>query len=127
MCAKARKEPRYKILGRVEASELSALPGMLIDISLSGCKFHYTVPVAVDLENDYSLTIKVSDNNSSSDLNLICHPVWVCEDSGETDMGMQILHSPDTDKLKEFVDSLNRSEYGDGSESQIVDNSCQFI
>ena len=109
MRAKARQEPRYKILGRALCQEISALPGSLIDISVGGCKIFYSVPVSIHLEDDYTLTIQVADS-STGDLTLICHPAWVNEDSGQTIIGMNILRSPDSEQLHIFVESLKNKE-----------------
>ena len=114
-------------MGRAMCQEISALPGNLIDISARGCKIFYSVPVTLHLEDDYTLTIQVSDS-STGELTLICHPAWVNEDSGQTIIGMNILRSPDSDQLKAFVDSLQSKSQGDqDSQSQIVDSQCQFI
>lgn len=127
MRAKSRQDPRFKVLGRAICQEISALPGNLIDISARGCKIFYSVPVTLHLEDDYTLTIQVSDS-STGELTLICHPAWVNEDSGQTIIGMNILRSPDSDQLKAFVDSLQSKSQGDqDSQSQIVDSQCQFI
>lgn len=128
MCAKTRKFTRYDVLGRVESEELSALPGTLIDISSQGCKLHYANPVAVNLENDYTINVKFTDAGCPKPLTLICHPVWVSEDSGSTDIGMTFLHSPDTDSLKEYIKYLHLDSQSTGSvEDQIVDEPCQFV
>lgn len=127
MRAKERQEPRYKILGRALCQEISALPGSLIDISASGCKIFYSVPVSIHLEDDYTLTIQVADN-SIGDLTLICHPAWVNEDSGQTFLGMTILRSPDSEQLRTFIQSLKtQSDDDQNDQSQIVDSQCQFI
>lgn len=103
------------------------MPGNLIDISARGCKIFYSVPVSIHLEDDYTLTIQVADN-STGDLTLICHPVWVNEDSGQTFLGMTILRSPDSEQLRAFVESLkSKNESDQDSKSQIVDSQCQFI
>ncbi|MEE3409856.1 MAG: PilZ domain-containing protein [Treponema sp.] len=127
MRAKSRQDPRFEVLGRVQCQEISALPGNLIDISAHGCKIFYSVPVTIHLEDDYTLLIQVADS-STSDFTLICHPVWVNEDSGQTVLGMTILRSPDSERLKAFVESLeSKSGKEEGGQSQIVDSQCQFI
>lgn len=127
MCAKSRQDPRYEVLGRVQCQEISALPGNLIDISAHGCKIFYSVPVTIHLEDDYTLLVQVADS-STSDFTLICHPAWANEDSGKTILGMTILRSPDSERLKTFVESLeNKKENEKSDQSQIVDSQCQFI
>ncbi len=103
------------------------MPGSLIDISANGCKIFYSVPVTIHLEDDYTLVVQLADS-AIGDLTLICHPAWVNEDSGQTVVGMSILRSPDSQSLKDFVESLkDKSQDDDGDQSQIVDSQCQFI
>ena len=128
MCAKSRKAVRYEILGRVESEELSAFPGKLLDISTHGCKIHYSNPVVVALENEYTVKIKFTDRDLPETLTMICQPVWACEDNGSTDIGLKFLHSPDTDTLLRYITILHiDSQDAGGVESQIVENECQFI
>ena len=61
-------------------------------------------------------------------ITLICRPVWVSEDSGATDIGMQFLHSPDTDVLNRYIKVLYKdSQHPEDISNQIVENECQFI
>lgn len=127
MCAKTRQDPRFEVLGRVQCQEISALPGSLIDLSLHGCKIFYNVPVTLHLEDDYSLLLQAADS-SVGDLTLICHPVWVNEDSGNTILGMEVLRSPDSDKLNAFIERLEKRNKAElNAKSQIVETQCQFI
>ena len=52
-----RLHTRYEEIGRITAPEICALPGILDDISLTGCKVHYSFPVVVDLENEYDVKL----------------------------------------------------------------------
>lgn len=128
MCAKARKAVRYDVLGRVESEELSTFPGTLLDISSNGCKIHYSNPVAVSLETEYTVKVKFTDHSITEPLVLICQPVWACEDSGSTDIGMKFLHSPDTDTLLKYIKILHKDSQNTGDvKNQIVESECQFI
>ncbi|WP_318659141.1 PilZ domain-containing protein [Treponema sp.] len=128
MCAKTRRDARYEILGRVESEELSTFPGTLLDLSVHGCKIHYSNPVAVMLENEYTVKITFTEQSLSEPITLICRPVWVSEDSGATDIGMQFLHSPDTDVLNRYIKVLYKdSQHPEDISNQIVENECQFI
>ena len=101
-----RLHTRYEEIGRVTAPELCALPGILDDISLTGCKVHYSFPVVVDLENDYEVKLSPLHGSNSSPLNLICTPQWVKEQDGNTYIGFLIQYSPDAHKLEEFIKHL---------------------
>lgn len=101
-----RQHTRYEEIGRVLAPELCALPGVLDDISVSGCKIHYSFPITVDLENEYDIKLSPLHHGEQSPLNLICHPQWVQESEENTYIGLKILYSPDANRLKDFIQQL---------------------
>ena len=101
-----RLHTRYEEIGRVTAPELCALPAVLDDISLSGCKIHYSFPVVVDLENEYDVQISPLHSSINVPLNLICTPQWVKEQEGNTYIGFKIQYSPDANKLSAFITQL---------------------
>lgn len=106
MVQENRRHTRYDEIGRITAPEICALPGILDDISLTGCKAHYSFPVIVDLENEYEVKISPLHSENCSPLNLICTPQWVKEQSGNTYIGFQINYSPDAHKLETFIKLL---------------------
>lgn len=97
---------RYPEIGRVVAPELCALPGILDNISYTGCKIHFPVSVVVDLEAEYMIKISLSRSVEDAPLQLMCKPMWVTENQGVTQVGLQILYSPDDARLREFVSYL---------------------
>lgn len=101
-----RLHTRYEEIGRISAPEICALPGILDDISLNGCKAHYSFPVVVDLENEYEVKISPLHGSNNSPLNLICTPQWVNELEGNTYIGFKINYSPDAHKLESFIKHL---------------------
>lgn len=122
-----RRNPRFEVLGRVHCKELSPLSGSLVDVSLHGCKIFYNLPVTVRLEDEYEISLQISDSEDDS-ITLICCPVWVNEDSGKTAMGMSVLRSPDSEKFAKYVSRLDKN-FGDEkkSQNQIVDSQCQLL
>lgn len=102
-----RQHTRYEEIGRVNAPELCALPGVLDDISSSGCKVHYSFPVTVDLEAEYDVRLSPLHHADQAPLNLICQPQWVQESEGNTYIGFKILYSPDANRLKDFIKQLD--------------------
>ena len=101
-----RLHTRYEEIGRISAPEICALPGILDDISLEGCKIHYSFPVVVDLENEYDVKISPLHGTNGTPLNLICTPQWVKEQEGNTFIGFKINYSPDAHKLEDFIKHL---------------------
>lgn len=101
-----RQQPRFNEIGRIFSQEICALPGILDDISVSGCKVHYTFPVVVDLENEYDMEILPSSTADLTPLKLKCLPQWVKEQDGNTYIGFKVLYSPDANRLNDFISHL---------------------
>lgn len=99
---------RYKELGRVIAEELCPLAGILSDISAEGCKVHFPAIVVANLENEYELKITPSHNLNESPLKLLCSPKWVLESENSTDIGFNILYSPDALRLSKLIENLQK-------------------
>ena len=97
-----RKEERFYEFGRVEAGQISVLPGVLDDISETGCRVHFTNPVDVDMENDYTLLIRLARGKS---------------DGSKTDIGFSFLRSPDTPEL---INCINCFKSDSGSDETIA-------
>lgn len=123
-----RKADRFDDFGRVDAAELCQLPGVLEDISFSGCKVRFPISVMVDLDNDYTLKIRPSRKSDSSPLVLLCHPQWIRNLDVETVIGFEILRSPDTARLNAYIQLLvDEKEDYENSDNFINESSCQYI
>ena len=101
-----RLHPRYPEIGRIIAPDLCTLPGILDNISFTGCKIHLPVYGVVDLEAEYMIKVSLSRSFEESPLQLMCKPMWVKENQGNTQIGLQILYSPDDARLREFISYL---------------------
>lgn len=106
MAEENRQHIRYEEIGRITAPEICALPGVLDDISASGCKIHYSFPIVIDLDNEYEVKISPLHQGDQNPLNLICIPQWVKEQDGNTFIGLKILYSPDANRLNSFITHL---------------------
>lgn len=116
-----RQNHRYPEIGRIVAPELCALPGILDNISLTGCKIHFPVSVVVDLETEYMIKVTLTRSLEDAPLQLMCKPMWVTEDKGNTQIGLKILYSPDDARLREFVAFLQEmGEDDDDDDSDIL-------
>ena len=94
-----RTEERFLECGRVEINALCILPGVLDDISITGCKVRFSVPVQVDMEGEYTLRLYL-DNMS---MELLARPQWHTESRGGSGIGFYFLRSKDTPLLTEFI------------------------
>ena len=124
-----RGEERYTGIGRVECEQISALPGVLDDISLSGCKVHFPFPANLDRENEYTLFIHLSRSDFPDKLQLLCRPQWVVENEAEcqTEIGFSFLRSPDSPELARFIESLKQKKESDDITSLIIQDDTDFI
>ena len=111
-----RKDIRFEDFGRVECSEVSPMAGILNDISYTGCKVHYDVPVALNMENDYEISIKLPRITGGT-FQLIVHPRWInTQEDGSCDIGFNFLPSPDRAKLESYVNNLIKDRDSDNLE-----------
>ncbi|MCQ2591437.1 MAG: PilZ domain-containing protein [Treponema sp.] len=98
-----RQSTRFSEMGKVIATELCSLAGILDNISLEGCKVHFPIPVVADLDSEYMLKITLSRNFDEPPLQLLCKPMWVSEENGTTQIGFSFLFSPDVARLRDFI------------------------
>ena len=66
-----RREERYVEIGRVDAPDICLFSGVLIDISLSGCKVRFPMNLEIDEEGDYELKIQSARKDFSVPFSLI--------------------------------------------------------
>ncbi|MCQ2240753.1 hypothetical protein [Treponema sp.] len=124
-----RGEERYSEIGRVECEQISALPGVLDDISISGCRVHFPFPVDVNEENEYTMFIQLSRAEFPDKLQLLCSPQWYAENEKDcqTEIGFSFLRSPDSPELARFIESLKRKEKSDDITSLIIQDDTDFV
>ena len=115
-----RQHPRYPEIGRINCPEICALPGILDNISFTGCKIHFPVSVVVDLDAEYMIKVSLSRSPEEPPLQLMCKPMWVKENQGNTQIGLQILYSPDDSRLREFIAYLQEMGEDDDDFTDIL-------
>ncbi|MBR1911184.1 MAG: PilZ domain-containing protein [Treponema sp.] len=109
MSRNQRRDERYEYYGCVTSHKICSLPGRLEDISLSGCRVRFPIPVSMDMDNDYTVNIKLFNNESASTLPVLCHPEWNKQEDGQTEIGFSFLQSLNTHKLESYVRHLQES------------------
>ncbi|MCI5829681.1 MAG: hypothetical protein UHY90_03270 [Treponema sp.] len=124
-----RGETRYAEIGRVDCEQISALPGVMDDISIAGCKVHFPFPVNVDEEREYTVFIQLSRPDFPDKLQMLCRPEWIYEkkDECQTEIGFSFLRSPDSPELARFIDTLKQKEESDDIKSLIIEDDADFI
>lgn len=115
MTEENRVAERFDDMGKVNCPDLCALAGNLINISKTGLKVRFPVPVSVDLEaqNEYEMKITLAKKIGEAPLSLVCVPQWVSEVQHETEIGFKALYSPDQNRYMNYVTELADSEKDD--------------
>ncbi len=126
MTKEHRQDERFEDCGHVEANAICALPGVLDDISISGCKVHFPVPVHLDMDNDYNLKITLPETENRVPLRLLCRPQWKRMHDTATEIGFRFLMSPDTSNLKKYICSRRISE-NDSVYNMIINTQPVFV
>ncbi|MBQ3826216.1 MAG: PilZ domain-containing protein [Spirochaetaceae bacterium] len=125
-----RKDVRFEEIGRVDAPDLCALPGVLSDISASGCRVHFPIPVDVDFEEEKEYELKIYPSRANTDeIELLCVPCWKSDDentNSETELGFKIIHSPGMKQLESYIHLLDE-EKSKNSEFEIENPEYSFI
>lgn len=98
-----RSAQRFDDFGKVEAPSICVFPGILADISLTGCRIRFPAHIDVDMDIDYELKITLTRKSLASFIILIAHPQWVQPESDTTEIGFSLLHSPGTKQLAQYV------------------------
>lgn len=101
-----RKDERFDDIGRVDAPDLCIFPGVLVDISLLGCRIRFPAVLSVDMESDFELKITSPRKGSNQSFSLIGHPQWTRQSDNSTEVGFRLLHSPGTRLLGKYIEKL---------------------
>ncbi|MDY3759314.1 MAG: hypothetical protein SOZ72_08050 [Treponema sp.] len=123
-----RQGKRFFEMGRIESSEICALPGVLDDISITGLRTHFPNPVTIDPEKEYHLSLIIAKSTTTREFDLVCEPKWIDEDKSETEIGFSILCSPDTRAFNDFIENLTETNKDTEDVSNIlIPSNADFI
>lgn len=101
-----RQMPRYRDFARARIEGLSQLPGVLEDVSKTGCRVRFSHAFEVDTDRDYLMTVHPACRSGIREFELVVRPEWVQEHSSSVDIGFSILHSPGIRSHQRYIDVL---------------------
>ena len=129
MKSERRSAPRYEEKGRIDAEDVCALPGVLDDISSTGCKVRFPVPVTIDMERTYELRLKMPYKELPSTMTLEGRPQWQHQNSDSSSFGFSFVQTDDLQKLMEFIETLKEKNTDDdeGIMNMLVDLKPNFV
>ncbi len=119
MSSENRQTPRYRDFARAWIGELSQFPGVLEDVSKTGCKVRFSHVFEVDTEREYLMTVHPARRTGVREFELLVRPAWVNERDNSLDVGFTILHSPGTRSHQDYVSLLSDSE------EELLEEACR--
>lgn len=123
-----RSAVRFSEIGRVDCEQITVLPGILDDISESGCKIRFPSPAEVDMEKEYTIFIRLSRSDCKECLELIVSPQWMTEADSQVEIGFKFLRSPDTPALNQLIELLEaENSASDDITSLIIDTEAEMV
>ncbi|OJF76656.1 MAG: hypothetical protein BKP49_05705 [Treponema sp. CETP13] len=106
MLKEIRKNTRFETIGRVSAQSLCLFPGIILNISLEGCRVRFPAIVNPDIDKDYELTVSFSEKDAPDGLILLGHIKWLETTEESTEIGVNFLHSPSSKPFADFINKL---------------------
>ena len=123
-----RRGERFSEIGRFEAGDLCAFPGVVEDVSEGGCRVHFPVDINLDMEKDYHALLHLPENKEKTSLKLLCHPQWVSIEKNKPVVGFSFLSSTDTPALMSHIDSLKKEkESSPEIEKMLFNSTASFV
>jgi hypothetical protein len=114
-----RKVIRFSDVGRIDAGDICVFPGMLLDISESGCKSRFPYSQAFDPDCDYELRIYPAHKRNMNPFLLIGQPRWQKQNGLVTEIGFEFLHSPGARQLAGYLETLAKEHHANAEEMAI--------
>jgi hypothetical protein len=105
-----RQTPRFRDFARAKIEGLCQLPGILADVSRTGCRVRFSHRLEVDVDREYTLTVLPALRSGIREFELIVKPEWVRSSGDSLDIGFSILHSPGIRDFAKYVSILAREE-----------------
>lgn len=106
MCNNNRQMPRFNDFARAKINGLCQLPGILEDVSKTGCKVRFPHSFEIDTDVEYTLTILPALRSGIKEFELVVRPEWVCGKDDSFLIGFCILHSPGMRQYQKYVEIL---------------------
>jgi hypothetical protein len=120
-----RKLIRFDDVGRVDVAGICVFPGILLDISGSGCRSRFPYSRDFNADCDYELKIYPVRKKNVSPFTLIGQPRWQRHEGQATEIGFEFLHSPGGKQLEAYLAALELEDRNP-AEEMIIETACEF-
>lgn len=124
-----RKHKRYADIGRVDAPDVCIFPGMLYDISQSGCRIVFPMQLNVDMEQEYDIKITPTAEKQIAPFLLRVRPVWLKQTDSNSEIAFSLLPGPAAKSLDLYIAHLasQAADGGEDYEQLVLQPECQFV
>ena len=117
-----RKAQRFVEIGRVDAPDFCLFSGVLIDISLTGCKVKFPTNLEIDCECEYELKVHCARKEFSEPFSLIANVSWFKNSDSACEVGFNIIRSPSTREFEKLIKSLEEEKLALDEENALLEN-----
>jgi hypothetical protein len=114
--------------GRVDCTEISALPGVLDEIALDSFRARFQKPIFIEEDKEYNVRLTFFPRNSVRELLLFCFPQDETDCGEEIEVEFKILRSPDSPELMDIIGDFRKkiSEESDVTD-MIIPAEAEFV
>ena len=121
MKTEKRKNQRFEDMGKVEALDLCPFPGVFVDVSKVGCRVRFPTSFLANTDFEYEMKISPVRFNCYESFLIIVRPIWQKNTEDSTEIGFNVLHSPDFRKFDNYVEKLIEEKKEIESEEELLD------
>ena len=100
---------RYEDFARIEAPELCVLPGVLVNISKTGCRVRFPIPVENKTNSIFELNIFPCCKKDLKPFCVSAKPIWKDCEQTNSEFGFSFVNSMEKTKLKNYLEVLKKS------------------
>ncbi|MCR4790720.1 MAG: PilZ domain-containing protein [Treponemataceae bacterium] len=115
-----RRHTRFVEIGRVDAPDVCLFSGILVDISLNGCKVRFPAKLEIDADVEYELKILTARKDFSAPFILIANVSWLKNTENSCDVGFSIIRSPSTREFEKYIQSLEDEKADEEAEENLL-------
>lgn len=107
MSTENRGAERFSDFAKVQADKLSRLPGILQDLSRTGCRVKFSHVDSVDSSSEFTMIITPAPEYGMNAFEIVVKPVWTVQSADSCKIGFTVLHSVGTRDYIRYIEKLS--------------------
>ncbi len=113
---------RYADFARIEAPELCVLPGVLVNISKTGCCVRFPIPVESRQDSLCEIRIQPCCKAGLKPFRVMAKQIWKICGAPNSELGFSFVNSMDPARLKNYLDVLRKDSFD--PEEELLQELC---